>query len=248
MPGLSTTIRYAANGTDRHLQRPPLRRIYRSRLVSLPRCSFTDRANVFPSRSPDGQTLILASSDGYCSIVVFDLAELGTVHPTQQHHRQLAAIAQSHSHSGGSVSTPHLQPVASVPHSPAVSTMRHSPAPARSEREGSTASSIAPLPPLHSNVSIPPMFGAQTSASASGHVPPSSRSSTEVPPTPEQSEREDTSLPIIRDPPGPGSESGASTATFTGEESVKRAAPEPAEAPKKKRRVVLTHLGNEEGK
>lgn len=56
-----------------------------------------------PCRSPDGQCLFLSSADGYCSIVIFDLGELGTVHPTQQHHRQLQAIA--HSHNNG-ISTP----------------------------------------------------------------------------------------------------------------------------------------------
>lgn len=97
--------------------------------------------------SADGQSMLLSSQDGYCSLVVFDQGELGTVHPTQQHHRQLAAIAQSH----GGASTP-------MPHSPNVSTMRTSPAPPRSERESSAASS-APVPP--------PRFGG-------GQRPPSS--------------------------------------------------------------------------
>lgn len=145
-------------------------------------------------RSPDGQTLMLCSSDGYCSIVVFDLAELGTVHPTQQHHRQLAAIAQSHSHSHSSamqaaMSTPTPTPPASTaardptslagtpaPLSPAVSSaMRQSPAPgniggsgsfsySRSEREGSTSSSLAGLGP--SQMSLP-MFQAPASTASS---------------------------------------------------------------------------------
>lgn len=99
--------------------------------------------------SPDGQSMLLSSADGYCSLVVFDLGELGTVHPTQQHHRQLAAIAQSHG--GATPSTP-------MPHSPNVSTMRTSPAPPRSERESSVASS-APIPP--------PLFGGHRPASGS---------------------------------------------------------------------------------
>lgn len=89
--------------------------------------------------SPDGQAMMLSSADGYCSIVVFDLGELGTVHPTQQHHRQLAAIAQSH----GGNATP-------VPQSPSVT--HASPAPPRSERESSVASSAAPA----SRVLAPP--------------------------------------------------------------------------------------------
>ncbi|WWC92359.1 uncharacterized protein L201_007316 [Kwoniella dendrophila CBS 6074] len=114
--------------------------------------------------SPDGQALILSSSDGYCSIVVFDLTELGTVHPTQQHHKQLSAIAHSHSHSAssGNIPTPishretssaNATPTPSqIPHSPAISLNRQSPAPMfsnRSERESSTSSSLAlPLPPV----------------------------------------------------------------------------------------------------
>lgn len=85
--------------------------------------------------------MMLSSADGYCSIVVFDLGELGAVHPTQQHHRQLAAIAQTHGGSNSASATP-------VPHSPSVSTMRASPAPPRSERESSVASSAAVAPPL----------------------------------------------------------------------------------------------------
>ena len=85
------------------------------------------------NRSPDGQTLILSSADGYCSIVVFDLSELGTISPTQQHQRQLQAIA--HAHAAHAIAPP-----SSV-------SMRSSPAPpTRSEREGSASSSVVALP------------------------------------------------------------------------------------------------------
>lgn len=107
--------------------------------------------------SPDGQAMMLSSADGYCSIVVFDLGELGTVHPTQQHHRQLAAIAHSH---GGSATA--------VPQSPSIA--RVSPAPPRSERESSVASSAAHPPPL-----FPP-----------SQRPPSSASSDQPLPTPSE--------------------------------------------------------------
>ncbi|KAF9515952.1 hypothetical protein BS47DRAFT_1341543 [Hydnum rufescens UP504] len=43
--------------------------------------------------APDGQSLMLASSDGYCSIVIFD--EFLPLYHTQQHHMQLQAIANS---------------------------------------------------------------------------------------------------------------------------------------------------------
>ncbi|KAJ9103190.1 hypothetical protein QFC21_002613 [Naganishia friedmannii] len=64
------------------------------------------------SWSPAGDCLVLTSSDGYCSIVVFDVAELGSLHPTQQHHRQLQAIAQSHS---GHVMNAHSLPPSPAP-------------------------------------------------------------------------------------------------------------------------------------
>ena len=154
--------------------------------------------------------------------MVFDLGELGTVHPTQQHHRQLAAIAQSHSHSSHNPS--------SIPHSPALSTMRQSPAPgaARSEREGSASSSIAP-PPLF--MPHPP--------------PPSSTASSADPvlPTPgEESDAFGFSRTI-------SSESESSTAlgpshTASDDTGTKRPAREAGEGPKKKRRIPLTHLGD----
>ena len=46
------------------------------------------------SWSPDGQCLMLASLDGYCSIIVFDPNELGVPYEKQQHQLQMSAIAQ----------------------------------------------------------------------------------------------------------------------------------------------------------
>ncbi|KAG8925255.1 hypothetical protein FRC01_010447, partial [Tulasnella sp. 417] len=51
--------------------------------------SFTDMA-----WAPDGQSLMLASSDGYCSIVVFD--DILPLYHTQQHNLQLQSIVNSH--------------------------------------------------------------------------------------------------------------------------------------------------------
>lgn len=211
-------------------------------------------------RSPDGQALMLAAGDGYCSIVVFDLAELGTVHPTQQHHRQLAAIANNHSShpaipaslSASSVrrdsfsSTP-------VPHSPAISLMRQSPAPSRSEREGSTSSSIMGLGPSQSlNL---PLFVAPSSTS--------SVSDRNIPTPGEEAEMYNWRLARGG---RSGSESSASMSNLGGmggsgeltrEALEKRpsSAQESregdgqggeAEQPKKKRRVVLTQLASED--
>jgi len=52
--------------------------------------SFTDVA-----WAPDGQSLIMSSSDGYCSIAVFD--DPLPLYERQQHHVQMAAIAEHHS-------------------------------------------------------------------------------------------------------------------------------------------------------
>lgn len=47
----------------------------------------------FFARAPDGLSLMLASSDGYCTIVMFD--EFLPLYHTQQHNIQLSAIASS---------------------------------------------------------------------------------------------------------------------------------------------------------
>ena len=198
---------------------------------------------------------MLSSADGYCSIVVFDLAELGTVHPTQQHHRQLQAIAQSHSH-------PH-----SVPHSPAVSQMRQSPAPPsqRSEREGSTASSVAGPPSIAGSLqSLPvpplPLFG----LSGVTVPPPPSSTTSSTEPVPRTPVDEPSELQIVgrigrsesaSSTTGPPQVSlgGLGLQAVSGDEGPKRPAPPAIEGdgadsaadggPKKKRRVALTHLG-----
>lgn len=164
---------------------------------------------------------MLSSADGYCSIVVFDMAELGTVHPTQQHHRQLAAIAQSHSH-----------PTPSVPHSPAISITRQSPAPglARSEREGSSSSSIAQ----------PPLFAMNP------HAPSSTASSTDptLPIPGDEAESYGFSRAVVSSESG--SAIGLGLSAGVEEAGSKRSAAE-SEGPKKKRRIALTHLGDGEG-
>jgi chromatin assembly factor 1 subunit B len=48
-----------------------------------------------PSRSPDGQCLMLSSRDGYCTIIIFD--DILAAHHTQQHTLQMQSIAQHHS-------------------------------------------------------------------------------------------------------------------------------------------------------
>ena len=93
---------------------------------------------------------------------VFDAAELGALHPTQQHHRQLQAIAQSHS--SGHASTAH-----SLPPSPApghtIPSMSNTP-----KAEGSTGSvSVMPTPSTSFHLPGPttPVVDAGTPASTS---------------------------------------------------------------------------------
>ncbi|KAG9002604.1 hypothetical protein FRB90_011358 [Tulasnella sp. 427] len=84
--------------------------------------SFTDMA-----WAPDGQSLMLASSDGYCSIVVFD--DILPLYHTQQHNLQLQSIVNSHNptvsphhhreHSFGQ--SQQQQQGLTTPHSPALS-------------------------------------------------------------------------------------------------------------------------------
>lgn len=47
-------------------------------------------------RSPDGQTLVISSQDGYCSIVAFEPGELGTPYHTQHPHLHLPHAHVSH--------------------------------------------------------------------------------------------------------------------------------------------------------
>ncbi|KAJ9119150.1 hypothetical protein QFC22_003641 [Naganishia vaughanmartiniae] len=96
------------------------------------------------SWSPAGDCLVLTSSDGYCSIVVFDVAELGSLHPTQQHHRQLQAIAQSHS---GHVTNTHSLPPSPAPGHTVPTSTNSAP---RLDKEGSmggTSSNTVSTPP-----------------------------------------------------------------------------------------------------
>lgn len=187
--------------------------------------------------------MMLSSADGYCSIVVFDFGELGTVHATQQHHRQLAAIAHSHGGVHGSSSAA----ATPMPLSPSVPTMRASPAPPRSERESSVASSVA-----FSGAVAPPLFasGSTPSALPINRPPSSSASSIDVPlPTPSD-DLDQLGSSFRPQSVGPESSSGV-VGLGLGEEVTKRerstekgtvGAVPPA---KKKRRVALAHLGDD---
>ncbi|BGP26338.1 chromatin assembly factor 1 subunit B [Rhodotorula toruloides] len=92
--------------------------------------------------SSDGQTLVISSQDGYCSIVAFSPGELGTPY----HDQRAAHHHHSHSHSHSHASLPH------VAHSTASSPARPS------------ATEAPAAPPASSSASLPSLF-AKTAAS-----------------------------------------------------------------------------------
>lgn len=109
-------------------------------------------------RSPDGQTLMMSSSDGYCSVVVFDYAELGhpynySVQPSLQALSSNSAAPPAPAHHAHGTSSPALGNKASgaaVSHPASNQAPASSPAAARTESltsSGSAAQS-APAPAL----------------------------------------------------------------------------------------------------
>jgi chromatin assembly factor 1 subunit B len=185
------------------------------------------------------------------------MAELGTLHPTQQHHRQLQAIVQHHSHTSSSSHLPasvHATPSLSgtpIPPSPAVSTMRQSPAPARSERESSTSSSIAlPGPALSTTGSLPSQSHGAASVPVSGtnqrYPAPSSVASSAEQTVPTPGDESDAYLSGsagIRRP----SESGSSAALAPTEASSQKRPNVDEGALKKKRRIAPTRIEDADG-
>ncbi|KAG8979227.1 hypothetical protein FRB94_012472 [Tulasnella sp. JGI-2019a] len=191
--------------------------------------SFTDMA-----WAPDGQSLMLASSDGYCSIVVFD--EILPLYHNQQYNLQLQSIVQQHTvsptharehsahgghgHRSGSV----------APHSPAFSTT--------SLVRGSTPSLTSAA------IAISGSIGGANEASSSGPRKRAERS---------DSTSTTSGLPALglQDmgtvKPGVRSSSSSSgivptASSVTVEDSPREASDAPP--PTKKRRVALKHHGD----
>ncbi|KAJ3768865.1 WD40 repeat-like protein [Lentinula raphanica] len=112
------------------------------------------------SWSPDGQTLILSSRDGYCTLIVFD--EIFPAYHTQQQALQLQSIAHQHS----------------VPIQVPSSSTHHSHAPSTSSRAGTPSAT-----PVFGNVGLPPMLPPSPAPSQSkrtgghSHTPSSSQGS-----------------------------------------------------------------------
>ncbi|KAG8926328.1 hypothetical protein FRC02_008962 [Tulasnella sp. 418] len=184
--------------------------------------SFTDMV-----WAPDGQSLMLASQDGYCTIVVFD--EILPLYHTQQHNIQLQSIVQSHS------------------------AVAASPSHATSSRDAGYSSVVAPPSPALSVAStlprggtpsfVPPPAGLSTgNGTALGLVDTPSSASTSLP-----RKRTDRSESIV----STGSISGMgalmerdfSSASVSEMEQEKESSKEEIDAQpvKKKRRIALTH-------
>ncbi|KAG8896430.1 hypothetical protein FRB99_008891 [Tulasnella sp. 403] len=120
--------------------------------------SFTDM-----SWAPDGQSLMLASSDGYCSIVVFD--DILPLYHTQQHNLQLQSIVQSHTVSPSHVREHSFSHGGVPPHSPALSFTS-------SLVRGSTpglGSSSGILPPMGGSLGLSTSVTGTPSFSSGGH-------------------------------------------------------------------------------
>jgi chromatin assembly factor 1 subunit B len=71
-------------------------------------CQLARADHFFISRSPDGQTLMMSSTDGYCSVVVFDYGELGVpyTYSEQPALKLLPSLVQSTAHKTGPPASP----------------------------------------------------------------------------------------------------------------------------------------------
>jgi chromatin assembly factor 1 subunit B len=200
------------------------------------------------NRSSDGQTLLLSSRDGYCTIVIFD--EILLASHTQQHALQLQSIAHQNSvplvSSTSATSTPATSTIG-LPHLHTHSLTPSSHARKRSER------SEPPLTPAASTDgesttagSFNSYFNPGTSASGSGNMAtPTAGSSTAgamasfsasiaSPKLVDISGKSDTSEGHKRQVSGMGSNVDETDVDSGNTE----------QPPKKKRRVALTRVGD----
>ncbi|THV05396.1 WD40 repeat-like protein [Dendrothele bispora CBS 962.96] len=171
------------------------------------------------SWSPDGQTLILSSRDGYCTLIIFD--EIFPAHHTQQQALQLQSIAHQHS----------------VPITPAPTSSQHS-----HGHAGPSSRAVTPsATPVFGNVGLPtstpsgmpsmPTSSSKRHSSASG----SEHTSTPV----QDAEMSSSSAQSAKAPGEPLKRIREEDAQH--DESSANKAAEPA---KKKRRVALTRVGD----
>ncbi|KAJ4490335.1 WD40 repeat-like protein [Lentinula aciculospora] len=172
------------------------------------------------SWSPDGQTLILSSRDGYCTLVIFD--EILPAYHTQQQALQLQSIAHQHS-----------VPITQMPSSGGLH--NHSHAPSASSRAGTPSAT-----PVFGNVGLPPMLPPSPAPSQSKRASTSGHSRT---PSNSQDSEPMSSFTFPRQPQSSDllkreREDVASDTNDSGDSS------QAPERPKKKRRVALTRVGD----
>lgn len=191
-----------------------------------------------PLRSPDGQTLILSSRDGYCTLIVFD--EILPAHHTQQHALQMQSIAHHHS-------VPLLAPSTSTSSTTPHNHHHHSHSHSQSGHPPTASANATPAAtPASANIGLPPF-------SVTPQVP--KKRTTEPPLTPAASvDGSDSQASYFAAPSssaqpsgasaGPVAASGSSTAAKDGEGESSTKAEASQEPPKKKRRVALTRVGD----
>ena len=150
-------------------------------------------AHMSCSRSMDGLTLLMSSSDGFCSALTFTAGELGQIYsgPIAPHHHS----AQQHSTSSSAVSTPvptpastHTLPVSRQPSSsilaslsPLAAIRPSSPTRSNSASSIATQSSMAPAH-TPSTMNIPGPNVSVLSSSNSGQLGPVSNLPLTTPP------------------------------------------------------------------
>lgn len=194
-------------------------------------------------RSPDGQTLLLSSRDGYCTIVIFD--EILPASHTQQHALQLQSIAHQNSvplvsssaantPATSTIGLPHLHTHSITPSSGASKKRSEpplTPAASTDGESGSAGASNSYFNPGGGAVSMPSTTTtalATASASTSISMPVGGNSDNTI-----SKERESQK----RQAPG------TSNADDTNADNINNMEQE-QEPPKKKRRVALTRVGD----
>ncbi|KAJ3934357.1 MAG: WD40 repeat-like protein [Lentinula lateritia] len=166
------------------------------------------------SWSPDGQTLVLSSRDGYCTLVIFD--EIFPAYQTQQQALQLQSIAHQHS----------------VPITPG---SLHIHAPSASSRAGTPSAT-----PVFGNVGLPPMLPPSPAPSQSKR-PSGSGPSLTTSSSQDSELLTSFTFPRQQQPGDPLKREREEAVSDSNESRDVGHAPE---RPKKKRRVALTRVGD----
>ncbi|KAK1215991.1 Chromatin assembly factor 1 subunit [Marasmius sp. AFHP31] len=173
--------------------------------------------------SPDGQTLMLSSRDGYCTLIVFD--EIFPAYHKQQQALQLQSIAHQHS----------VPITTSIPSS----TPQH---PSASKQGTPTAT------PVFSNVGLPPASTPTFTRSITPSPTPATirqrTDAMDIPPTPSASSGGEQYTPQPSEALKRQREEDAGAGSNVGGTPKQEENDKAKEPPKKKRRVALTRVGD----